>query len=53
MSPQEKVFLYHKRKVQKKKQAEMYSLWVDCMYKLSIGNYVSSNLFFDLTQQLS
>lgn len=41
MSAKEKAFTYHRRKVQKKEQAEMYSLWVDCLYKLSIGHYVS------------
>lgn len=41
MSAKEKAFTYHRRKVQKKEQSEMYSLWVDCLYKLSIGHYVS------------
>lgn len=41
MSQKERAFVYHQRKTMKKEQAEMYSLWVDCLYKLSIGNYVS------------
>ncbi|KAJ6219973.1 hypothetical protein RDWZM_005785 [Blomia tropicalis] len=46
MTPKEKSFIYHKRKTQKKEQAEMYSLWVDCMYKLSIGNKFRDQIFW-------
>ncbi len=44
MTPKEKAYTWHRRKLQKKEQAEMYSLWVDCLYKLSIGHYVSVGL---------
>lgn len=45
MSRKERAVIYYKRKLQKKEQAEMYSLWVDCLYKLSIGNSVSFWIF--------
>ena len=39
-STKEKADILHKNKIGKKELAEMYSLWADCMYKLSIGNHV-------------
>ncbi|KAH9418838.1 hypothetical protein DERP_004164 [Dermatophagoides pteronyssinus] len=42
----ERALIYYKRKLQKKEQAEMYSLWVDCFYKLSIGNSLRDKYFW-------
>lgn len=46
MSRKERAVIYYKRKLQKKEQAEMYSLWVDCLYKLSIGNSLRNKYFW-------
>ncbi|UXI15867.1 heat shock protein [Sarcoptes scabiei] len=46
MCAKEKAMIYYKRKLQKKEQAEEYSLWVDCLYKLSIGNSLRGKYFW-------
>ena len=47
MTAEEKVAVLKERYKLKKKRSEMYSLWCDALYKLSIANHVS--LFFGLT----
>lgn len=38
---QTKMYLIRKRFKQKKEKSEMYSLWCECLYRLSIANHVS------------
>lgn len=40
-SKDERIVLIRKRFKQRKENSEMYSLWCDCLYKLSIANHVS------------
>lgn len=36
-----------KQKLQhRRKKAEMYSLWCDCLYRLSLANHVSKTIIF-------
>lgn len=35
---------FHQKMILRRKQAEMYSLWCDTLYRLSLANYVSLNL---------
>ncbi len=45
MSKMDRMKTYREREIQKREQAEMYSLWCDCLYKLSIANHVIIFIF--------
>lgn len=44
MSKDERVRLYKERTVLKREKAEMYSLWCDALYRLSLANHVCNNM---------
>lgn len=41
MSKAEKYELFKQKLQRRRKKAEMYSLWCDCLYRLSLANHVS------------
>ena len=48
MSKSDKMKAYRQRNEQKREMAEMYSLWCDSLYKLSIANHVMIYFFLYL-----
>lgn len=45
MSSQEKYKVHKERAALKRKRSEMYSLWCDALYRLSLANHVSIILY--------
>lgn len=37
--------LFKEKMIRRRKQAEMYSLWCDALYKLSLANHVSKTIY--------
>lgn len=46
MDKVEKYQFFRQKLQYKRKKAEMYSLWCDCLYRLSLANHVSKHLNF-------
>ncbi|CAG2104639.1 unnamed protein product [Medioppia subpectinata] len=46
MSRSDKIQRFRQRFQQKREMAEMYSLWCDCLYKLSIANHFRNKIFW-------
>ncbi|KAK9496675.1 hypothetical protein O3M35_013072 [Rhynocoris fuscipes] len=46
MTKEEKYQAYRKRMIAKRKKAEMYSLWCDALYKLSLANHFRDKVFW-------
>ncbi|CAB0014874.1 unnamed protein product [Nesidiocoris tenuis] len=46
MSTEEKAELFKKRLIVKRKKAEMYSLWCDALYRLSLANHFKDSIFW-------
>lgn len=46
MTKEERIEIYKQRLAVRRQKAEMYSLWCDTLYRLSLANHVSSKLFY-------
>lgn len=45
LTKQEKFNAYRQKLAIKRKQGEMYSLWCDALYRLSLANHVRFNIY--------
>lgn len=43
MTKEERIDIYKQRLAVRRQKAEMYSLWCDTLYRLSLANHVSKN----------
>lgn len=48
MSKEERSKLYKERAILKREKAEMYSLWCDALYRLSLANHVCIYVLFSI-----
>ncbi|XP_059618016.1 DNA-directed RNA polymerase, mitochondrial [Phlebotomus argentipes] len=46
MTNEKKYHIYHRKMAHKRRQAEMYSLWCDCLYRLSLANHFRDRAFW-------
>ncbi|XP_054160860.1 DNA-directed RNA polymerase, mitochondrial-like [Oppia nitens] len=46
MDKSDKIHVYRQRNQMKREMAEMYSLWCNCLYKLSIANHFRNKVFW-------